>query len=175
MGTNVRFVALSATVPNSQDVAAWLGKDSSNPKVPAALERFSEEFRPVPLQKHVCGYKSTLNDFAFQKLLDKHLTEVIAKWSEGKPLMVFCFTRNACVETAKLLATWSQSMTSRDRLWQMPTKLYALDSKDLRGLWPLAVPLCFWLTTIRDGTSWCCIPSCWLEPTRSEHCREGLP
>jgi ATP-dependent DNA helicase HFM1/MER3 len=133
MGTDVRFVALSATVPNSQDVAMWLGKDFSNPKIPAALERFGEEFRPVPLQKHVCGYKSALNDFAFQTPLNKHLTEVIAKWSKGKPLMVFCFTRAACIDTAKFLASWSQSMASRDRFWQVPTKSFAMDSKDLRG------------------------------------------
>jgi superfamily II RNA helicase len=174
MGTDVRFVALSATVPNSQDVATWLGKDFSHPKVPAALERFGEEFRPVPLQKHVCGYKSALNDFAFQNPLNKHLTEVIAKWSEGKPLMVFCFTRNACVDTAKFLANWSQGMASRDRLWQVPTKPCALDSKDLRGTCRLTV-VRTWLTTIRDGTSRCCIPSCWAEPAGSKHCREGLP
>jgi ATP-dependent DNA helicase HFM1/MER3 len=133
MGTDVRFVALSATVPNSHDIATWLSKNSSSPNVPAALERFGEEFRPVPLQKHVCGYKSALNDFAFQKTLNSQLTEVIMKWSQGKPLMIFCFTRNGCVETAKILATWSLDMTHPDRLWPMPARKFALDSKDLRG------------------------------------------
>jgi ATP-dependent DNA helicase HFM1/MER3 len=133
MGTDVRFVALSATVPNSHDIATWLSKDSSSPNIPAALERFGEEFRPVPLQKHVCGYMSTLNDFAFQKKLNSQLTEVIMKWSQGKPLMIFCFTRNGCVETAKILATWLLGMTHPDRLWPIPARKFALDSKDLRG------------------------------------------
>ena len=68
IGSNVRFVALSATVPNSEDIASWLGKDATNQHVPAHREHFSEDFRPVKLQKFVYGYQSTANDFAFDKL-----------------------------------------------------------------------------------------------------------
>ena len=50
VGSNVRFVALSATVPNSDDIVSWLGKDPMNPHLPAVRERFGEEFRPVRLQ-----------------------------------------------------------------------------------------------------------------------------
>ncbi|KAK5280822.1 ATP-dependent DNA helicase MER3, partial [Cryomyces antarcticus] len=71
VGSDVRFIALSATVPNSHDIATWLGKDPMNQKLPAQRERFGEEFRPVKLQKHVCGYQSTSNDFVFGKTLDK--------------------------------------------------------------------------------------------------------
>lgn len=70
IGSQVRFVALSATVPNSEDIASWLGKDSINQGLPAVRERFGEEFRPVKLQKHVCGYLLGSNDFAFDKMLD---------------------------------------------------------------------------------------------------------
>jgi ATP-dependent DNA helicase HFM1/MER3 len=69
VGPNVRFVALSATVPNSEDIAAWLGQDSDHQHLPAHRERFGESFRPVKLQKHVLGYDSQSNDFAFDKLL----------------------------------------------------------------------------------------------------------
>jgi ATP-dependent DNA helicase HFM1/MER3 len=31
----IRFVALSAIIPNSQDIAAWLGKDLSIKYLPA--------------------------------------------------------------------------------------------------------------------------------------------
>jgi ATP-dependent DNA helicase HFM1/MER3 len=68
IGSNVRFVALSATVPNSEDIAAWLGKDATNQHVPAHREHFGEDFRPVKLQKFVYGYQSTGNDFAFDKV-----------------------------------------------------------------------------------------------------------
>jgi ATP-dependent DNA helicase HFM1/MER3 len=70
IGSDVRFLALSATVPNSQDIATWLGKDSTNQHLPAHRERFGEEFRPVKLQKFVYGFKSSGNDFSFDKILD---------------------------------------------------------------------------------------------------------
>ena len=68
IGSNVRFVALSATIPNPEDVATWLGKDATNQHVPAHQEHFAEEFRPVRLQKFVYGYQSHGNDFAFDKM-----------------------------------------------------------------------------------------------------------
>ena len=69
-GSNVRFIALSATVPNSEDIATWLGKDATNQHLPAHRERFGEEFRPVKLQKFVYGYQAGCNDFAFDKILE---------------------------------------------------------------------------------------------------------
>ena len=70
VGSNVRFVSLSATVPNSEDIATWLGKDSNNQHLPARRERFGEEFRPVKLQKHVYGISFRGNDFAFDSICD---------------------------------------------------------------------------------------------------------
>jgi ATP-dependent DNA helicase HFM1/MER3 len=73
-GSGVRFIALSATVPNANDVAAWLGRRVSQESVPALLEHFGQEFRPVQLEKYVHGFKSTnANSFAFDKLLDQKL------------------------------------------------------------------------------------------------------
>lgn len=71
VGSDIRFVALSATVPNSHDIATWLGRDMNNPDIPAVRERFGEEFRPVRLQKHVCGYQTNSNAFAFDTALSK--------------------------------------------------------------------------------------------------------
>lgn len=68
IGSNVRFVALSATVPNSEDIATWLGKDATNQHIPAHREHFGEDFRPVKLQKFVYGYQSNGNDFVFDRL-----------------------------------------------------------------------------------------------------------
>jgi ATP-dependent DNA helicase HFM1/MER3 len=68
IGSNVRFVALSATVPNSEDIATWLGKDATTQHVPAHREYFGEDFRPVKLQKFVYGYQSSGNDFVFDKI-----------------------------------------------------------------------------------------------------------
>lgn len=80
IGSNVRFVALSATIPNSEDIATWLGKDATNQHVPAQREHFGEDFRPVKLQKFVYGYQSTANDFAFDKICgSKSVTLVYLK------------------------------------------------------------------------------------------------
>jgi ATP-dependent DNA helicase HFM1/MER3 len=70
IGSDVRFVALSASIPNSEDIAAWLGQNPVSPQTPAIRQVFGEEFRPVKLQKHVVGYNSNSNDFAFEKALD---------------------------------------------------------------------------------------------------------
>ena len=137
VGCDIRFVALSATVPNSQDIATWLGKDSVTPHLPAPRERFGEEFRPVPLTKHVCGYQSNGNDFAFEKTLNTKLPDIIARWSQRKPIMVFCFTRSSCVETAKLLANWWATKGPRDRYWEDPTKRITVEDKELRGSYVL--------------------------------------
>jgi ATP-dependent DNA helicase HFM1/MER3 len=68
VGSNVRFVALSATIPNSEDIATWLGRDATNQHLPAHRERFGEDFRPVKLQKFVYGYQASGNDFVFDKI-----------------------------------------------------------------------------------------------------------
>jgi ATP-dependent DNA helicase HFM1/MER3 len=63
VGTPIRFIALSATVPNSEDIAAWLGRDSTTPQEPSKREVFDESFRPVKLEKHVYGFQGGFNDF----------------------------------------------------------------------------------------------------------------
>lgn len=70
VGSKVRFVALSATVPNSHDVAVWLGKNQDQDHLPAIRETFGEEFRPVTLQKHVMGIAYKGNDFGFDSVCD---------------------------------------------------------------------------------------------------------
>lgn len=71
IGSGTRLVALSATVPNSQDIATWLGRNDNLPNVPATHKKFGEEFRPVELKRHVCGYQSSLNAFAFDAILTR--------------------------------------------------------------------------------------------------------
>ncbi|KAJ5082947.1 hypothetical protein N7532_011990 [Penicillium argentinense] len=133
IGSNVRFIALSATVPNSEDIATWLGKDATTQYVPAHREHFGEDFRPVKLQKFVYGYHSNGNDFAFDKLCGGKLPGVIEAHSCQKPIMVFCCTRNSSVATAKELARLWTVTNPPARHWEGPTKHIVIHNEDLRG------------------------------------------
>ncbi|KAF2786722.1 ATP-dependent DNA helicase MER3 [Melanomma pulvis-pyrius CBS 109.77] len=132
IGTDVRFVALSATVPNFDDVATWLGKNAAEPHEAAGKENFGEEFRPVKLRKTVCGYSNGGNDWMFEKFLDSKLPEVISKYSERKPIMIFCCTRKATQTTAKVLTDWWISRSSRDRYWKAPPQPPQFQDRELR-------------------------------------------
>lgn len=133
-GANVRFVALSATVPNSQDIAAWLGKDPTNDHIPAHREMFGEDFRPVKLQKHVYGFDGLPNEFAFEKTLDGKLPNLIRKHTNHKPIMVFCFTRKSCEATAAMLAEYWTRQKVVDRAWPAPAHSTNVVSKELQDL-----------------------------------------
>ena len=132
VGSNIRFVALSATVPNSEDIATWLGKNHTSQHLPATREKFGEEFRPVKLQKHVVGITYQGNDFGFESACDPRLPGVIAKYSNKKPVMVFCITRKSAVKTAKLLANVWASERSRNRCWEGPTQRLNVQDCELK-------------------------------------------
>ncbi|KAJ3086769.1 Sec63, partial [Quaeritorhiza haematococci] len=107
----IRLIGLSATVPNIEDVAVWLrGADGRS----ATVKVFGEEFRPVRLQKHVMavGVGTAKNAFMFERCLDYKLMEVIQKYSDGKPTLVFCATRKGAMTAAEHLVTECQAACS---------------------------------------------------------------
>ncbi|KIW14781.1 hypothetical protein PV08_07566 [Exophiala spinifera] len=75
IGAKIRFVALSATVPNSEDIATWLGRNSTLQHIPALREVFGESFRPVQLKKYVYGFEARGNDFAFESMLTQQISK----------------------------------------------------------------------------------------------------
>ncbi|KAI5300593.1 Sec63 [Ascosphaera atra] len=133
MKSMVRFVALSATVPNAEDVASWLGRDALNPQRPAHLETFGDSFRPVRLEKFVYGYHASCNDFAFDKLCDSKLPEIIAKHSQRKPILIFCSTRKSAIATAKSLAKLWAETSSQRRLWKASPRNICVQDNDLKS------------------------------------------
>ena len=132
VGSDVRFVALSATVPNSEDIAVWLGQDPIYQHLPALQERFGENFRPVKLQKHVIGLAYKGNDFGFEGVCDTKLPGIIALYSQKKPIMVFCITRNSTISTAKLLAHIWTGKGSQEQYWEGPSQRIAVQDPDLK-------------------------------------------
>ncbi|KAF6764008.1 Sec63 Brl domain-containing protein [Ephemerocybe angulata] len=101
-GSGIRFVLVSATIPNIDDIAAWI---SSNRITPAKVLEFGEEFRPCKLTRHVVGVprNSNANSFMFAKSLNARLFEVIQTYSSGKPILIFDATRKGVFDTAELL------------------------------------------------------------------------
>ncbi|TQD98072.1 hypothetical protein C1H46_016337 [Malus baccata] len=74
---HVRFLAVSATIPNIEDLAEWL-------KVPVqGIKRFGEEMRPVKLTTKVF--------------------DILMQYSRGKSALVFCSTRKGAQEAAQRL------------------------------------------------------------------------
>lgn len=133
-GANVRFVALSATVPNSDDVARWLGRDHTSPEIPARRATFGEDFRPVKLQKFVYGFDSKANDYQFDTFLTDKLYPHIAKHSQRKPTLVFCQTRKSCQSSAKKLAEEWNERQPQSRPWPEPTKRIPVISPELQQI-----------------------------------------
>ncbi|KAI1848843.1 hypothetical protein JX266_005271 [Neoarthrinium moseri] len=133
-GANVRFVALSATVPNITDIATWLGRDHAHQHQPAKWISFGEEMRPVKLKKHVYGYDNAGNDFIFDKTLDGKLNLLVAKYSERKPIIVFCFTRKSCEHTAQKMAEWWTTVQPEEKPWPAPTSRVPVVSKELQEI-----------------------------------------
>ncbi|KAI8541451.1 hypothetical protein RHMOL_Rhmol08G0061800 [Rhododendron molle] len=94
----VRFLAVSATIPNICDLAEWL-------TVPIhGIKRFGEEMRPVKLTTRVFGYTPAKNDFLFEKRLQNYLFDLLMQYSRGKSALIFCSTRKGAQEAAQRLS-----------------------------------------------------------------------
>ena len=90
----MRTVALSATVPNANDVAQWLRCP------PEATFAFGNEMRGTTLTTHVLGYESKQNGFLFEKSLAGRVHGVVARYAEGKQCLVFCPSRPSTAKVA---------------------------------------------------------------------------
>lgn len=114
VGNNVRFIALSATIPNSEDVAIWLTRNEKTRHLPAIREVFDDSFRPVQLKKHILGHDGPYNPFQFDAALTQKIPNVIAQYGKRKPVMIFCATRKSAQDTATQLAqSWLDSAAGR--------------------------------------------------------------
>jgi ATP-dependent DNA helicase HFM1/MER3 len=112
-GSSVRFVLVSATVPNISDVASWI-EDSNGGQAKTFEVRlmvivpfhwddlyssidaqFGEEYRPCKLTRFVYPIHKPKgsNDWVFASILDQKLFPILQQHSVNKPILVFCPTR----------------------------------------------------------------------------------
>jgi len=91
-----RVVALSATMPNIDDVAAWLDAPEET------TFAFGEEYRPVPLEADVATYSHGENAFADKyRRLYRALDLVEPHVREDGQALVFVSSRQDTVQAAK--------------------------------------------------------------------------
>ncbi|KIY42928.1 P-loop containing nucleoside triphosphate hydrolase protein [Fistulina hepatica ATCC 64428] len=134
-GTKVRFVMVSATVPNIRDIASWVGRSRSR-DLPATVFEFGEEFRPCKLTRHVVGIprQKHQNDFQFARVLDYRLFETLQMYSQNKPILIFVPTRKGVFSTAEqLMKDYRDAETKKKQLpWTKPGRM-SLNFRDKRA------------------------------------------
>lgn len=112
---SINFLCLSATVPNIDELAQWMGSVRNTDFVV-----INEKHRPVPLKHHLYSAKyGMLNLKSVKKKYKKRLSErkkffyrkpsskkIIAHVIEDGnfPILYFCFNRRACERNAELHA-----------------------------------------------------------------------
>lgn len=81
----IRFIAVSATIPNIEDIEEWIGKSNNTKSF-----KFSDDYRPVKLNKIVLGYSEPpkSNPFRFDMALNYRLHSLMMQYSHGKPTLV---------------------------------------------------------------------------------------
>ncbi|KAI0372960.1 P-loop containing nucleoside triphosphate hydrolase protein [Pilatotrama ljubarskyi] len=136
-GNSVRFIVVSATVPNIVDVADWIAnrRDSG----PAIIKEFGEEFRPCKLSKFVYGVprRRDTNDFVFAKALDYKLYGILQQHCHDKPVLVFCATRKGVMIAAEqVLKEYDEAISKKETLpWSKPSRIeHTFSSKQLDKL-----------------------------------------
>ena len=101
----IRIVGLSATLPNSRDVARFLGVTEGK-----GLFVFDQSYRPIPLTQVFIGVSET-NAMKRQnvtiRIAFKKACEALRK---GKQAMVFVHSRKDTVKTARQLAEIALSL-----------------------------------------------------------------
>jgi activating signal cointegrator complex subunit 3 len=107
--TMIRVVGLSATLPNYEDVAQFLGVS-----VHHGLFHFGPEYRPVPLamsfvgctEKNVVKRNMLMIDIAFEKIVES--------LRAGNQAMVFVHSRKDTAKSAEQLADIAKACGAAD-------------------------------------------------------------
>uniref|UniRef100_A0A182JXB3 DNA 3'-5' helicase n=1 Tax=Anopheles christyi TaxID=43041 RepID=A0A182JXB3_9DIPT len=96
---SIRFIAVSACIPNVDDFARWLANGRS--VVPYT---FDETNRTTRIERHVLSFPCATNPYKFELNLNYKLPAIIEQHCGQKPTLIFCTSRKSVESTAKFLA-----------------------------------------------------------------------
>nr|XP_048303113.1 probable ATP-dependent DNA helicase HFM1 [Myodes glareolus] len=128
----MRFVAVSATIPNAEDIAEWL----SDGERPAVCLKMDESHRPVKLQKVVLGFPcgSNQTEFKFDLALNYKVYSVIRTYSDQKPTLVFCATRKGVQQAASVLVKDAKFIISMGQKLRLQKSAYSIRDSKLKDV-----------------------------------------
>ncbi|XP_030062595.1 putative ATP-dependent DNA helicase HFM1 [Microcaecilia unicolor] len=128
----MRFVAVSATIPNAEDIAEWLSHDEAI----AICLKMDEMHRPVKLRKVVLGFPSSSSqtEFKFDLNLNYKISSVIQTYSDQKPTLVFCATRKGVQQAASVLSKDAKFIMSAEHKQRLLKAAKAVKDCKLRDL-----------------------------------------
>ncbi|KAG8366674.1 hypothetical protein BUALT_Bualt17G0104100 [Buddleja alternifolia] len=99
--SHVRFLAVSATIPNIDD----LGNRSGLWLQLRELKGTPESYFMITVSNAlIAGYTPAKNDFLFEKRLQNYIFDLLKQFSGGKSALIFCSTRKGAQEAAQRLS-----------------------------------------------------------------------
>lgn len=101
--SNIRIVALSASLANAKDLGEWIGATSHG------LFNFPPGVRPVPLEIHIQGVDISNFEARMQAMTKPTYTSIVQHAKNRKPALVFVPTRKHAKLTALDLCTYSNA------------------------------------------------------------------
>ncbi|CAM9692804.1 unnamed protein product, partial [Phaeothamnion confervicola] len=138
----VRIVGLSATLPNYQDVAAFLRVDPAK-----GLFFFDNSFRPVPLQQQYIGITEKKAIKRFQLMNEVCYEKVMVCMPHKKQVLIFVHSRAETGKTARAIRDMIVDSDSTTLLVGensttaevLATELGAVKNAELRDLLPYGI------------------------------------
>lgn len=169
-------MAVSATIPNAQDLATWLNVS------PRGLLIYGEEVRPVAIKTIVKGYSETRNDFLFERRLNDFLFPVIIEHSKNRPSLVFCRSCKNKANRKALFVQYSQRNVRYGASFDSTDFVSCtnVNGNDIRSRWIAESTIDgarqkgIQQTTAAMSSSWNCFSSCWNGCIRSIFGRDGF-
>ncbi|KAM5269336.1 putative ATP-dependent DNA helicase HFM1 isoform 2-T4 [Hipposideros larvatus] len=128
----MRFIAVSATIPNAEDIAEWLSDGERH----AVCLKMDERHRPVKLRKVVLGFPCSSNqtEFKFDITLNYKIASVIQTYSDQKPTLVFCATRKGVQQAASILVKDAKFIMTVEQKQRLQKCAYSIRDSKLRDI-----------------------------------------